>query len=247
MRVVLNDIVKMKICDPSARDCHDEREVLESLLPFEAAAVLELGCGKAEKTRTIAEAGKVASITAMEVDRIQHAANLRITDLPKVTFALGGAESIPAPDAQFDIVLMFKSLHHVPLDKMDRAMAEIRRVLRPGGLLYVSEPVFAGEYNEIVRLFHDEQAVREEAFASIVRAISTGLFDLVEEEFFDTEIHFDSFEQFEARVIKVTHSDHRLSSELYEAVRRKFMSHLGQQGARFRQPLRIDLLRRAAD
>ncbi len=244
MSVALNNVVKMKICDPLASDCRDEREVLESLLPFEAAAVLELGCGRAEKTRTIAEAGKVASITAMEVDRIQHAANLRITDLPQVTFALGGAEAIPAADAQFDIVLMFKSLHHVPLDKMDRAMAEILRVMRPGGLLYVSEPVFAGEYNEIIRIFHDEQAVREEAFASIVRAISAGLFDLVEQEFFDTEIHFDSFEQFEARVIKVTHTDHRLSPELYDVVRRMFMSRLGPQGVSFRQPLRVDLLRR---
>jgi len=244
---MMENFLQMKICDPSADRFCDEREVLESLLPFEGTDVLELGCGKAEKTRTIANAGLVASITALEVDRIQHAENLRIADLPKVTFALGGAEAIPTPDAQFDIVLMFKSLHHVPVDKMDQAMAEIRRVLRPDGLLYVSEPVFAGDFNEIVRLFHDERAVREAAFASLRRAISAGLFEFIDEKFFDTENRFESFEQFEARVLKVTHSDHRLSSELYDIVRRKFMSHVGPQGARFRQPMRVDLLRRPAD
>lgn len=247
MSAILENFPQMKICDPLADLFCDEREILEALLPFEGADVLELGCGKAEKTRMIAKAGRVASITAIEVDRIQHAENLRIADLPKVTFALGGAEAIPAPDAKFDIVLMFKSLHHVPIDKMDQAMLEIRRVLKPGGLLYVSEPVFAGDFNEILRLFHDERAVREAAFASVRTAVLAGVFEFVDEKFFDTESRFESFEQFEARVLNVTHSDHRLSSELYDTVRRKFIAHVGPQGARFRQPMRVDLLRRPAD
>lgn len=244
MSAIPETFPQMKICDPLADLFCDEREILEALLPFEGAVVLELGCGKAEKTRAIANAGKVASITAIDVDRIQHAENLRITDLPKVTFALGGAEAIPAPDAKFDIVLMFKSLHHVPLDKMDQAMAEIRRVLKPGGLAYISEPVFAGDYNEIQRLFHDEEAVRKAAFACVRKAVLAGVLEFVDEKFFDTEIRFESFEQFDARVLKVTHSDHRLSSELYDTVRRKFMAHAGPQGVRFRQPIRVDLLRR---
>ncbi len=235
---------QMRICDPTADLFCDEREILEALLPFEGADVLELGCGKAEKTRAIAKTGKAASITAIEVDRIQHAENLRVADLPEVTFALGGAEAIPAPDAKFDIVLMFKSLHHVPLDKMDQALAEIHRVLKPCGLAYISEPVFAGDYNEIMRLFHDEEAVRAAAFASVRKAVLAGMFELVDEKFFDTESRFESFEQFDARVLKVTHSDHRLSNELYDTVRRKFMAHAGPQGVRFRQPMRVDLLRR---
>ncbi|HUY02521.1 MAG TPA: class I SAM-dependent methyltransferase [Rhodocyclaceae bacterium] len=240
----MNAFPQMKISDPAADLFCDEREIYEALLPFDGATVLELGCGRAEKTRTIAKAGRVAAITAIEVDRLQHAENLRIADLPQVSFAFGGAEDIPAKDASFDIVLMFKSLHHVPTDKMDQALAEIRRVLKPGGLAYLSEPVFAGDFNEIVRLFHDERAVREAAFASIVRSVSAGVLEFVTEKFFDTSNHFDSFEQFEARVLKVTHSDHRLSTELYDTVRSKFMAHLGPQGARFRQPIRVDLLRR---
>lgn len=237
----------MKISDPKAELICDERVILDKLLPFDGAVVLELGCGKAEKTRMIANAGRVASITAIEVDRIQHEKNLRITDLPRVTFGLGGAEAIPTADAIFDIVLMFKSLHHVPLDKMDPAMTEIKRVLKPGGLAYLSEPVYAGDFNEILRLFHDEQTVRAAAFASASRAVMSGMFELVDEIFFDTEIHFESFEQFEAHVINVTHTNHRLSSELYDIVRRKFTAHVGPQGASFRQPMRVDLLRRLVE
>lgn len=234
----------MKIQDPLASINCLEREIYESLLSLDGAHVLELGCGKAEHTRAIAEGGKVASITALEVDEIQHAVNLRITDLPHVTFLPGGAESIPAADGRFDIVMMFKSLHHVPVDMMDQALAEIRRVLKPGGRAYISEPVYAGEFNEILRLFHDEKRVREAAFAAVERAVASGLFELAAEKFFATPSHFDGFGQFEDRILKVTHTQHRLSSELYQAVRDKFMGHVTTQGADFFMPIRVDLLRK---
>ncbi len=234
----------MMIADPSARLVCDEREVYEALLPLGGARVLELGCGRAEKTRAVATRSGAASILALEVDRIQHEKNLAIADLPNVTFDVGGAESIPAPDASFDIVVMFKSLHHVPRDLMDRAMGEIRRVLRPAGLAYVSEPVYAGAFNDILRLFHDERIVREAAFEAVKRAVESGLFELVEEKFFSTPVRFASFEELEQNVIGVTHTAHRLSPELHRAVREAFMSHMTPDGARFETPLRVDLLRK---
>lgn len=233
----------LKISDPLANTLCDERNIYEAILPLEGAHVLELGCGKADKTRAISQSG-IASMTALEVDQIQHAKNLQITDLSKVRFCLGGAEAIPAQDEQFDIVFMFKSLHHVPPDMMGRAMTEIRRVLKPGGLAYLSEPVYAGDFNDILRMFHDEKVVREAAFAAVARAVQSGMFELVEQKFFSTPGHFDSFEQFEARILKVTHTHHRLAPELYQAVKDKFMRHMTAQGADFINPVRVDLLRK---
>ncbi len=236
--------VKMKIADSTVNTLCDEQLVLESELPLQGAHVLELGCGKAEKTRALAKTGKVASITALEVDEIQHGKNLQIQDLPNVTFALGGAEAIPAPDNSFDIVLMFKSLHHVPRELMDQALKEIRRVLKPGGLTYISEPVYAGEFNEILRLFHDEKTVRELAFAAVQRAVQSGLFELVAQKFFNTPGRFDNFEQFEEGILKVTHTHHQLAPELYAAVRDKFMAHMTPTGFDFQSPIRVDILRK---
>ena len=235
---------EMKISDPSADQVCDEHLIVERLLPLRGAHVLELGCGKAEKTRAIAHGGQVVSITALEVDEIQHAKNLQISDLPTVSFSVGGAEAIPAADASVDIVLMFKSLHHVPMDKLDQALAEIRRVLKPGGLAYLSEPVFAGEFNDILRLFHDEKTVREAAFAAIQRAVHGGTLELAGQTFFNTRRHFDDFAQFEEQVLKVTHTQHRLSPDVYESVRVAFMRHMTPHGADFQQPIRVDLLRK---
>ncbi len=234
----------MRITIPNIDPVCDEQEIYSSLLPLDGARVLELGCGKAEKTRAIAQAGQVAGILALEVDEAQHAKNAQAADLPNARFALGGAEDIPASDAAFDIVLMFKSLHHVPLDKMDRALQEIRRVLKPGGLAYISEPIYAGAFNDILRLFHDEGQVREAAFAAVKRAVSSGLMELATQKFFNTPMHFDDFAQYEERVLKVTHTRHRLPPELYREVRAKFEAHLTPNGADFLMPIRVDLLRR---
>jgi ubiquinone/menaquinone biosynthesis C-methylase UbiE len=234
----------MKIADPTQTTLVNEVKLMLDTLPFDGARVLELGCGKAEKTRSLAETGRVAEILALEVDAIQHVRNLQVTDLPNVRFAHGGAEAIPAEDNAFDIVIMLKSLHHVPVAHMDTALSEIVRVLKPGGLAWISEPVFAGELNEIMRLFHDEKIVREAAFAAVCRAVEDGRLLLKEERFFNTRSLFDSFEQFDTRMIRVTHSNHALSPELYREVQEKFAAHLTPDGATFLNPQRVDVLQK---
>jgi len=221
-----------------------EAEIYDRLLVLDGKHILELGCGNAEITRNIASAGAERQITALEVDEIAHAKNLQITDLPNVTFALAGAQDIPLENESVDVVLMFKSLHHVPLDLMAPAMREIRRVLKPGGLAYISEPVFAGAFNEILRLFHDESTVREAAFTTVKKAVDEGVFELVEETFFNSPMKFESFADFENKVLKATHTHHSLSEEVYGLVKQRFERYLGDDGAHFLMPIRVDLLQR---
>ncbi len=222
-----------------------ERDIYNALLTLDDKDILELGCGRAEITRAIATEGPGRRITALEVDEIQHRQHQTIDDLPNVHFAMAGAEAIPAPDDAFDVVFMFKSLHHVPLDLMDRALAEIRRVLRPGGYAYISEPLFAGDFNEILRLFHDEEAVRQAAFEAVRRAVDQGVLSLAQEIFFNAPISFDGFADFEAKILKVTHTEHQLSDALHTEVRHRFEQHVQGDAAHFLMPIRVDLLRKA--
>ena len=221
-----------------------EAEVYNRLLSLDNKHILELGCGRAEKTRDIATSGVNRRITALEVDRIAHGKNLQIDDLPNVTFILSGAQDIPLANESVDIVLMFKSLHHVPMELMETSLREIRRVLKPAGLAYISEPVFSGDFNEILRLFHNEQKVREAAFQAVKKAVDDGLFQLVEETFFNTPGHYRNFSEFENSIIKATHSQHHLNARLYEQVRKSFEKNMGDDGAHFLKPVRVDLLRK---
>ena len=118
--------------------------------------------------------------------------------------------------------------------------------LKPGGLAWISEPVYAGNLNEVFKLFHDEKVVREAAFAAVCKAVDDGRLLLEKELFFNTRSFFENFEQFEQRMIRVTHSNHQLSPELFEQVREKFDSFLTPEGATFLNPQRVDLLRKPA-
>ena len=220
----------------------EESRIWESKLQLDDANILELGCGTADLTRKIATAGTDRCITAMEVDEIQHGKNMQVDDLPNVRFVAGGAENIPAADHSYDIVFMFKSLHHVPIECMDKALDEIRRVLKPGGRAYISEPIFAGDFNDILSLFHDEEQVRKAAFAAVKKAVDDERFALIDEVFFLAPMHFADFSEFEQKVIGVTHSHHQLSDEIYRQVKQAFSAKMNDDGANFQMPVRVDLL-----
>jgi SAM-dependent methyltransferase len=224
----------------------DELDLVRELLPLAGARVADLGCGNAQMARRLVSGGLVARVAALEVDERQHARNLAEAPLAGLDFVLAGADAIPFPAGSFDIAMMFKSLHHVPVARLDAALAEIRRVLVPGGLLYVSEPVFAGPFNEIVRLFHDEGAVRAAALEAMHRAAAAGLLEAVAERHFDAPLAFRDFEDFVERIVKVTHSDLSLEGERMAEVRRRFEAPAAPGGVRFVRPMRVNVLRRPA-
>ena len=236
--------IEMRISNPQKNVDSSEFAEMSRLLPFEGAQVLELGCGRARWTRTLAERLPLKSIIATEVDAVQHQKNLQITDLHNVSFRYGGAESIALEDDSVDLVIMLKSLHHVPMEQMGKALQEIYRVLKPGGLAYISEPVYAGDFNEILRLFNDEKSVRQAAFNALREVVDRGLFELVEEVFFLSESRFEDYSEFEERILFATHLDKEISTDLQQKVKAAFTPHLGEGGAVFRNPQRIDLLRK---
>lgn len=222
----------------------DEAAFMAQHLPLAGARVVELGCGKGELARALLAGHGVAEVTGFEVDARQHAANLASAVTPGLHFAAGGAEAIPLPDACCQGVLMLKSLHHVPMPLMDQALGEIARVLVPGGWLYVSEPVYAGEFNEVVKLFHDEGEVRAVAYAALRRAAGRGVLAWHEEIVFDTPLHFKDYDDFDRRIVQATHAQHRLSPQLERRVRDAFGRHMGADGARFVRQMRINILLR---
>ena len=234
----------MQIDDEKSFRSATELEIMRQYLPLEGASVLELGCGTAWMTRLLAGELGAGRIIATEVDQIQHRKNLLIDDLANVEFVLGGAQQIDLPDNSMDLAIMLKSLHHVPTELMDTALREIHRVLRLGGLAYLSEPVYRGDFNDIMRLFHDEKAVRQAAFDAAQRAVAEGSFELVEQIFFDAPGHFRDFAEFDDRMLKVTHTNHRIDTDLYQRIRTAFERHMTPQGASFQKPTRVDLLRK---
>ncbi|HZE66550.1 MAG TPA: class I SAM-dependent methyltransferase [Sporichthyaceae bacterium] len=96
--------------------------------------VLEIGLGQgAESEQLIRRGARWSGLDLTEEAVRRVAARLALRDLPYRQIQQGSVLSIPWPDDSFDVVFSHGVLHHVP--EITTAAAEIRRVLRPDGLL----------------------------------------------------------------------------------------------------------------
>lgn len=222
----------------------DELDLLQSLVDLQQhPRIIELGCGAAHLSRKLLQRFAACEVTGLEVDERQMAKNL-LKPQNRLHFVPAGAQAIPFADGSFDLALMLKSLHHVPLALLGQALNEVHRVLRPQGLLYVSEPVFAGALNEVMRLFHDEEIVRAAALRAVQAAVASGAWEQVSETHFEMPVHYRDFAEFEQRMIGVTFVSHQLDASTLAAVRERFEPHMRADGAHFVRPMRVNLLRK---
>jgi SAM-dependent methyltransferase len=112
------------------------KRLVERIGLDEGAGVLDIGCGTGRLTRWIAERlGPKGSVVG--IDPLQERIGVARAQGGVARFEVGQAEDLSAfDDASFDAVVM-SSVFHWVADKA-KALAEIRRVLRPGGRLGVT-------------------------------------------------------------------------------------------------------------
>jgi len=223
----------------------DELDLLAELLPLARRDIVELGCGAAALARELLTRYPDSRVTGLEVDTRQHTKNLAHPQAG-LSFVAAGAQAVPFADASFDLALMLKSLHHVPMALMAQALGEVARVLRPGGHLYVSEPIYGGAFNEVIRVFNDEGTVRAAAQVAVDAALRDGAWTQVAERRFAMPVQFEDFDDFERRLMRPTFADHGLDAAKIDATRSAFERHAGRDGsAAFERPMHVRLLRRA--
>ena len=132
------------------------------------------------------------------------------------------------------------SLHHVPGAKLEGALAEARRLLRPLGRLYVAEPLPQGPHQYIMELFHDETAVRKTAADALSR-FARPRFAVDQISTYTDVRSYSDFGTFSERMIaNMRFNGYTREAVLAPAVRRRFDETYGADGGRFDQPVRID-------
>ncbi|MBS1880768.1 MAG: methyltransferase domain-containing protein [Actinobacteria bacterium] len=108
---------------------------------------LEIGSGTGYFSLNLVQLGLIERLTATDISPgmlKRLAATAEALDLEDVTTVTTEAERLPFADESFDLVFGHAVLHHIP--DLDRAFAEFRRVLRPGGMIaFAGEPSRYGE------------------------------------------------------------------------------------------------------
>jgi len=102
----------------------------------EGRDILDAGCGTGYGTEILAAAG---ARRAVGMDIAQEALDAaRAGSRAKLELALGNLEDLPFEDDSFDLAVCFEAIEHI--EGQQTAIAELHRVLRPGGVLVLSSP-----------------------------------------------------------------------------------------------------------
>jgi len=119
--------------------------------PMLGGRALEIGCGRGVGSEIILDLFGADSVDAFDLDpRMLALARERLAPRgSRVRLWVGDATSIPAPDASYDAVFDFGIIHHVPRWRL--ALAEVRRVLKPGGRFYAEEVLASVVRNRVLR------------------------------------------------------------------------------------------------
>jgi 2-polyprenyl-3-methyl-5-hydroxy-6-metoxy-1,4-benzoquinol methylase len=109
--------------------------------------LLDLGCNWGRWTIAAARAG----YRTTGIDRGKKAVRAagRVAEQLRVDadYVLGDVRELPFPDASFDAVFSYSVLQHLAKDDVRVVVAEIRRVLRPGGIVWIEMPNARGPLN----------------------------------------------------------------------------------------------------
>jgi SAM-dependent methyltransferase len=228
-----------------SRPVMSDLEVLERLVGPSGKEVVDIGCGGGALVRALTARG--ARVIGVEVNEEQLAPALRSDDGGSgARYLIGRAQELPLEEASVDAAVFMRTLHHVPPGELLSALREARRVLRPGGVAYVAEPLAEGEFYTFTSLVEDEREVRAAAQRALGSAADAGLERETTFEY-DLRLCLAGMEALRDRIVSVDPAradvfDAR-RGELAEAFER-----LGEAGERpgercFRQPMRADLLR----
>ena len=116
-------------------------------LPQEHARVLDVGCGAGSVAKAVK--AERPDLDVFGCDLSKAALAIATADPGGVEFRLGTAEGLPFADGEFDFVWIFDVLEHV--DSPEKVLAEVARVLRPGGSFHIVLPL-EGQPGTLYRL-----------------------------------------------------------------------------------------------
>lgn len=131
---------------------HNLLSVIETALGGPLAAsldgrrVLDAGCGTGGVLARLEAAAPAAAFFGIDISERAVAFSREKTH---AEISLGSVDALPYPDENFDVIVSADVILHELVDQ-DRAIAEFRRCLKPGGLLVVNLPAY-----EWLRSYHD--------------------------------------------------------------------------------------------
>jgi ubiquinone/menaquinone biosynthesis C-methylase UbiE len=220
------------------------RIIASELLYGKGKHALDVGCGDGKFTRVLAECFEIVDGIDVNEQKVAEARKTAEAAGLTIQFCAGSGEAMPFPDGSFDVVVFSNSLHHIT--DMDHALREASLVLVQNGLLYIMEPVPAGNFFKATKLVSDETVVRTAAYRAIGRALRSGFIPIAEVTY-RSRREFADFEEWRADQIKRAESRRVILETRGDEARKLFEENAERHDGRlaFDQVFRVNLLRKS--
>ncbi|SDG09484.1 pimeloyl-CoA biosynthesis protein BioC [Limimonas halophila] len=225
-------------------DPRDTAEIVRDALPATAGPVADIGCGRGALARSLAGTGRCVLALDPQAAALAHV-RTGDGDGPVQPLAAGG-EALPLADRCLAAAVYANALHHVPLAKQNRAVAEAARVLAPGGRLIAIEPLPEGPLFAVVRLVEDETAVRRAANAVLDAAVHGAPWRCISDTTVTRPVHQASFAAFREHILAVDPARAERLAAVEDALRATFdrLARPAAEGVWLDQPTRVAVLER---
>ena len=136
------------------------------LLPAGARRICDVGCNAGALLQHLAATRPELQLSGIDIEA--RAIEIARRRLPAAQLSAGPATALPHPSGHFDAVICLDMLEHVPGPERAAVLAEIHRVLKPGGRLIIQVP-HAGPSS-----FLDPQNFRHRFPRTYARLIGSG-------------------------------------------------------------------------
>lgn len=123
--------------------------------------ILEIGCGPGGMMEPLSKHGRVHGLD-ISLDAMRYC---RRRGFPNVV--TGSGMALPFADASFDVVCLFDAIEHIPDDR--KVLEEVHRVLKPGGVVFLSVPAYQFLYSQNDRLVHHQRRYTKGRMTKLLR------------------------------------------------------------------------------
>ncbi len=211
--------------------------------PLSGKKVLDIGCGRGRLSRALGRRGAVMT----GIDPQAAILDLAREIAPDATFKQACGEALPFEDDTFDGAVILNSLHHVPESVLEEGLAEAMRVIKPGAIFLIMEPLAKGGYQTVFAPIDDETEVRAMALAKLDSFIERTDTKVILRAEYETMIPEENAESVLSGGLDVDPSRAALIEEKRDEVTRLFARHVRQteRGPALDQPMIAIALQKA--
>ncbi|MGB0843172.1 MAG: class I SAM-dependent methyltransferase [Alphaproteobacteria bacterium] len=218
----MSDVFTFDDFDAANAQNTSSNEIILKLLsstPFtRPASTLDIGCGQGKF------ADKLACLGFRSFGLEPQANLAKMTTENGASVLKGFGENLPFENAHFDLVMFGHSLHHVPLNKLNAALQEALRVLKPDGNLIVTEPLSVGPFYTVMQPVDDEAPLYRAVEKELTSLVASNQINHKGRTYTQANPSYQTFKQLKDVLVGVTPERGNAPTEDWVELERRFLA-----------------------